>query len=101
MTRLLHLFKPLFAWEHPFLKSCYIFNLPRCKLLMGATLSTVVTFSNPVVTTMIAWLNLFAHLKRSLIAGVFLWNSVAATQLKVIYCDLVYTILLIKHGPKY
>ena len=84
MTRLLHLFKPLFAWEHPFLKSCYIFNLPRCKLLMGATLSTVVTFSNPVVTTMIAWLNLFAHFKRSLIAGIFLWNSVAATQLKVI-----------------
>ena len=89
MTRLLHLFKPLFAWEHPFLKSCQIFNLPRSKLLLGATLDTVVTFSNPVVTSLIAWLKLFAHFKRSLIAGVFLWNSVAATQLKVIYCDLV------------
>ena len=44
MTRLLHLFKPLFAWEHPSLKSCHIFNLPRCKLLLGATLNTVVTF---------------------------------------------------------
>ena len=54
MTRLLHLFKPLFAREHPFLKSCHIFNLPRCKLLLGATPNTVVTFSNPVVTTLIA-----------------------------------------------
>ena len=89
MTRLLHLFKPLFAGEHSFLKSCHIFNFPRCKLLLGATLNTVVTFSSPVVTTLIAWLNLFAHFKRSLIAGVFLWNSVAAMQLKVIYCDLV------------
>ena len=89
MTRLLHLFKPLFAWEHPFLKSCHIFNLPRCKLLLGATLNTVVTFSNPIVTTLIARLKFIRSFKRSLIAGVFLWNSVAATQLKVIYCDLV------------
>ena len=32
MTSLLRLFKLLFAWEHPSLKSCHIFSLPRCKL---------------------------------------------------------------------
>jgi len=35
IKHLLHLFKPLFAWEHPSLKSCHIFNLPRSKLLLG------------------------------------------------------------------
>ena len=89
MTRLLHLFKPLFAWEHPFLKSCQIFNLPRSKLLLGATLNTVVTFSNPVVTSLIARLEFIRPFKTLFDCEVFLWNSVAATQLKVIYCDLV------------
>ena len=39
--------------------------------VLREALNNVVTFSNPVVTTLIARLNLFAHLKRSLIAGVF------------------------------
>ena len=71
MTRLLHLFKPLFAWEHPFLKSCHKFNLPRSKLLLGATLNTVVTFSNPIVTTLIARLKFIRSFKTLFDCGSF------------------------------
>ena len=39
--------------------------------VLGATLNTVVTFSNPVVTTLIAWLKLFAHFKTIFDCGSF------------------------------